>query len=220
MTAVLQKWTHTAQSGSKELVLPDGCRDLIRIGHKNKAIEWKVTPLQSEPELIAISGGTELTGFRLRPGAHLSADFLAALDDSPNVDEEEIEQSVVAETRAAEAIQSLTQSPNISDAAKACGVSVRSLRRVLVKETGKSPIFWLRLARARHAALECDMPLADTAAHYGYADQAHMAREFRRWFGLTPRALRADAAIQNQLAQPALATGEQISTKKPLISET
>lgn len=59
-----------------------------------------------------------------------------------------------------------------------------------MRATGRAPSFWLRLARVRHTAravLRGDA-LADAAAGSGFAD-AHMTREFRRWFGVTPGAV-------------------------------
>ena len=37
-------------------------------------------------------------------------------------------------------------------------------------------------------------PLVDIALSAGYSDQAHLTREMRRWLGLTPGALRRQAA--------------------------
>jgi AraC-like DNA-binding protein len=42
-----------------------------------------------------------------------------------------------------------------------------------------------RLALAR-AAIENGLPLAEAAAHAGFADQSHMTRQFKRAYGLTP----------------------------------
>jgi AraC-like DNA-binding protein len=42
-----------------------------------------------------------------------------------------------------------------------------------------------RLAFAR-AAIERGLPLAQAAAHAGFADQSHMTRQFKRAYGLTP----------------------------------
>jgi len=42
-----------------------------------------------------------------------------------------------------------------------------------------------RLALAR-AAIESGQPLAQAAAHAGFADQSHMTRQFKRAYGLTP----------------------------------
>jgi len=217
---VLQKWTHVAQDSALALVLPDGCRDIIRIEYLDGCHDWHVSSLQSVPEHVALSPGAKLTGYRLRPGTRIAPEFVTALEYDSSITDEDVVHAVDMQARSVDAIQCLASVRSIEKAAALTGVSVRSLHRILVKETGKSPVFWLRLARARRAAQERDMPLADAAAEHGFSDQAHMAREFRHWFGVTPRALRADASIQEQLAQPALATGEQISIKNPLMSDT
>lgn len=35
-------------------------------------------------------------------------------------------------------------------------------------------------------ALSPEVPLAELAVDHGFADQAHMTREFRQWLGTTP----------------------------------
>ena len=50
-----------------------------------------------------------------------------------------------------------------------------------------------RLAIA-HTAIEHGRPLAQAAAHAGFADQSHMTRQFRRAYGLTPARWTALAA--------------------------
>lgn len=57
--------------------------------------------------------------------------------------------------------------------------------------------------------------LTDVAHSTGFTDQAHMTREFVRWFGQTPGGLRRQPKVLDMLRQPALGnwTGEQISTR-------
>jgi AraC-like DNA-binding protein len=50
-----------------------------------------------------------------------------------------------------------------------------------------------RLAIAR-TAIEHGLPLAQAAAHAGFADQSHMTRQFKRAYGLTPARWTALAA--------------------------
>jgi AraC-like DNA-binding protein len=54
-----------------------------------------------------------------------------------------------------------------------------------------------------------DDPIADVAFTVGYADQAHMTREMRRWFGVTPAAMRRGAPSYGDLvaAPDAFASG-------------
>ena len=50
-----------------------------------------------------------------------------------------------------------------------------------------------------------DTALADIAADVGYADQAHMSRDVRSWFGCSPRGLGAVPGLAEILAAPAFA---------------
>ena len=96
----------------------------------------------------------------------------------------------------------------------------------MLRETGKPAVFWLQLARARKAGRgigeELPFSLAEFSTSMGYADQAHMSREFRRWFGVTPAMLKKPTPVADQLR--ALGYGSptemQISTRKPLGSLT
>jgi hypothetical protein len=76
-------------------------------------------------------------------------------------------------------------------------ISHRTLQRHVFKATGVPPSVWQQLRRVRLAACkllsESSVSLATLALEAGYADQAHMTREFRRRFGLTPGRLRREA---------------------------
>lgn len=94
---------------------------------------------------------------------------------------------------------------NVQQASNNLGVSVRTLQRLL-KSTGQPPLFWLRLARARNAAralFNNDSSDADIAHQFGFADQAHLSREIKYWFRLTPHKLKAESGIFQQLQSPA-----------------
>ncbi len=64
----------------------------------------------------------------------------------------------------------------------------------MVAATERAPLFWLRLARVRRAAAQLRQApaLSELAHSEGFADQAHMTREFRRWLKVTPGQLRGD----------------------------
>ena len=77
------------------------------------------------------------------------------------------------------------------DLARASGLGLRSLQRLVRDELGLTPK-WLiqryRMQEAAAALAEPDPPpLADLAAALGFADQAHLTREFRAVIGETPR---------------------------------
>ncbi|NWM54945.1 helix-turn-helix domain-containing protein, partial [Escherichia coli] len=64
------------------------------------------------------------------------------------------------------------------------------------RELGFAPRTYLRLLRFREALQDIqrrDDSLADTAAARGYADQAHMARDFRALAGMPPSGARIRA---------------------------
>jgi AraC-like DNA-binding protein len=79
--------------------------------------------------------------------------------------------------------------------AQDCGLSERHLRRRFVAAVGLSPKELARIRRLRASLVEA---LADPqrrwvelAAACGYADQAHLVREYRRLSGLAPEAFLA-----------------------------
>jgi len=73
--------------------------------------------------------------------------------------------------------------------AREAGLSVRQFRRVCIRETGLSPKLLARILRFRHAEARASAESgghAGLAADCGFADQAHMIAEFRRFAGRTP----------------------------------
>ena len=80
--------------------------------------------------------------------------------------------------------------------ASAPDCSDRTLRRLWRERVGIEPRKYRRLLRFRQAlrALEGAGSLAAIAAETGYADQAHMTREFGRLAGTTPTVLRQGLA--------------------------
>jgi AraC-like DNA-binding protein len=78
----------------------------------------------------------------------------------------------------------------IEQAAQLAGVSSRTFRRDVKEFAGLSPKTLSRIFRFRQALsrieFERGLPLRELALHAGYADQAHMTREFRALGGFTP----------------------------------
>ncbi|WP_167856062.1 helix-turn-helix domain-containing protein [Natronospirillum operosum] len=133
-------------------------------------------------------------GFRLHPAAQFSeTELLAAFrqcdaGESKTRQIARLEALVRLDTNLAEALDALASAQRKVDVLRQVGVSERTLERVIKRATGKNPLFWKNLARARRTArqLNGQQPFAELAADSGYADQAHMIREFRKWFGVTP----------------------------------
>ncbi|MCA3451776.1 MAG: AraC family transcriptional regulator [Rhodobacter sp.] len=157
--------------------------------------------------MVKLDAGTSLTGYRLRPGITLDfAEFEIAGRDSSTL-ETEIEDRTRHDQEVSEMIDALCLPGNsVHRLARQQGVSERTLQRRFSDLSLPTPAFWRQLGRARRAvqALQCRVPLAEIAAHYGYSDQAHMTREFVRWFGRTPVQLRRNPASMTDLAQPGL----------------
>jgi AraC-like DNA-binding protein len=84
------------------------------------------------------------------------------------------------------------------DLARASGLGLRSLQRLVREQLGLTPKWLIRRYRMQEAAgalAASDAPaLADLAASLGFADQAHLTREFRAVIGETPRRYAAAAS--------------------------
>ncbi|MGN7859997.1 helix-turn-helix domain-containing protein [Microbacterium sp. 22303] len=82
-------------------------------------------------------------------------------------------------------------------AAARLAVSVRTLQRMAHRHVGLSPAAMIRRRRLQEAAerIRSDpgTDLATVAVELGYADQSHLANDFRAVLGFTPSAYRADA---------------------------
>lgn len=82
------------------------------------------------------------------------------------------------------------------EAARRLGVSLRTLQRLAHRHIGLSPAELIRRRRLQSAAeavrTRSDVDLATIAAELGYADHAHLTREFRDRLGFTPTRYRLD----------------------------
>ncbi|WP_051340518.1 helix-turn-helix domain-containing protein [Azospirillum halopraeferens] len=223
MICILDRWTHTATVAGHAVVFPDGCRDLIVVRHPDGRVTGFVSDLQTGPRSVAIRPGDVLTGRRLMPGACIDTGTLIArvpaCDGDPAGIDDLVGEHCHVPAAVGEAVPALAdEGATVAGAARSLGVSPRSLQRLFRTHGLPAPEFWLLLARARRAAARIlpEASLADVAAAAGYADQAHMTRDFRRWFGLPPAALRRAPALLELLRQSGLGTagtGEQISTR-------
>ncbi|MGN6331805.1 MAG: helix-turn-helix domain-containing protein [Motilibacteraceae bacterium] len=87
----------------------------------------------------------------------------------------------------------------VDEVAARLGVSVRTAQRLSLAHTGFTPTALLRRRRLQHAAdrLRRDptLDLAGLAHDTGYADHAHLTRDFRAVLGLTPSDFRAGAPV-------------------------
>lgn len=83
------------------------------------------------------------------------------------------------------------------EAATRLAVSVRTLQRMAHRYVGVAPAAMIRRRRLQEAAQRVrdhpDADLAGIAAELGYADHAHLTRDFRAVLGFAPRDYRSDA---------------------------
>lgn len=96
------------------------------------------------------------------------------------------------------AIRSLENGATVPDAAANAGAAPRRLRRTFRDEVGMTPKRFARLQRFRVALSSVRArpvrPLAEVAVASGYADQAHMTRDFVEFGGVTPGAIHGDGS--------------------------
>jgi AraC-like DNA-binding protein len=84
----------------------------------------------------------------------------------------------------------------VAELARGVGVTERTLHRGFVEWVGASPKLLSRTLRSR-AAVELASgteALVEVAAELGYADQAHLSRELRQLWGVTPAGVRRGLA--------------------------
>jgi AraC-like DNA-binding protein len=102
------------------------------------------------------------------------------------------------------------------DLARASGLGLRTLQRLVREQLGLTPKWLIRRYRMQEAAAALAAPdapsLADLAAELGFADQAHLTREFRAVIGETPRRYALAAA---SAAASVDAPGEPTSRRAP-----
>jgi len=202
---VLQAWTHTPQARMLSTVLPDGCRDLLlRIAPGGPPI-WTMTGLDDQAYSFECQAGEIFAGFRLQPGTQVDEAALLAAVQGHDFDDPYVSTLLAdctsLEPCLADALGSLSETGTVCGSSRQLGMCERSLERLVRGGTGRSPVFWKNLARIRRAghALSTSATLAEVAVVQGYADQAHMSRDFRRWFGVSPSQFRQDPSLRGSL---------------------
>lgn len=205
-------WNSSHPTAGRTTVLPDGCRDLIMKIVGNERPQWFVSPLFDQAQPVRVAANSTLTGFRIRPGTSIRTEQLLSHVQQNHLQPDEAEaflqNFLTIEAPVAEALQCLEgEVKSIRQAAADLGVSIRTLQRLILSNTGRPPGYWLQLARVRKAArslLTCSS-YSDVAARYGFTDQSHMNREFQRWFKVTPSEWLNTPQLISQLHEKAYA---------------
>lgn len=213
--AVACLWSHEIGPGS-QLVLPDGCTDLI---WRSDGAAFVAGP-DTGPDRAAMGEGTRLVGLRFHPGAGAAGlgvplaevreqrvdvddlDLAMAAALHPDLRPEEAASTLVRvvgqrldEARPDPVVReavALLSDPRADLAAvsRSVGLSGRQLRRRFLDGVGYGPKTLQRVLRFRtflDAAVAGD--LAGSAARAGYADQSHLNRECQDLAGMTPASL-------------------------------
>jgi AraC-like DNA-binding protein len=211
-------WTRTA-SGEPARVVPDGCMDIIWIdgelivagpdtrAHLTSApagtryVGVRFRPGQA-PAVLGLPAD-ELRDQRPRlddvwpgPQTRRAAELIAGAPDRPRALAELVRQCLRAAPAdpVAQAVwRRLRTGQPVAATADAVGLSERQLRRRCLTAFGYGPKTLARVLRFNRALAlaRTGEPLGTVAATTGYADQAHLAREFREFAGVPPRQLLA-----------------------------
>jgi AraC-like DNA-binding protein/DNA gyrase inhibitor GyrI len=108
----------------------------------------------------------------------------------------------------------IDQPITLEDIGKMCGLSVSSLKRLFVDETGQSPGGFIRRLRMEFAFRSLQSrkdSILEVALGSGFEDQSAFARRFKETFGYSPREARKKLNIVSEL--------ESISLDEPDIIE-
>ncbi|GAA1945262.1 helix-turn-helix domain-containing protein [Kitasatospora viridis] len=106
--------------------------------------------------------------------------------------------------RAAALVEHVTGTPDlhrVDQLAERFGLSVRAVQRLFAEYVGASPKWVLRRARLHEAAARAHegagVDWAALAAELGYADQAHLTRDFTAAVGLSPARYAAGGPVSS-----------------------
>ncbi|HTU11667.1 MAG TPA: helix-turn-helix domain-containing protein [Allosphingosinicella sp.] len=204
------RWTlaggGNADTWAAQQAVPDGCVEIIT-RHAGRSRWGDDQParfavgLIERPESFEISGDARFEGLRLwpwawplvgdRPLAELRGRWLPFDGPEPG----EIEARLAAAPDLAAIGRAILGAATVAEMGRAAGMSPRTLQRWFAARVGLPPRRYLRLLRFQKAFAEvpAQPSLADHAAAQGYADQAHMARDFRAMAGVPARQARRSA---------------------------
>ena len=94
----------------------------------------------------------------------------------------------------------------VGELAAALGLPVRRLQRLFANYVGVSPKWVMRRARLQEAAMRAEqggrVDWAELAAVLGYADQAHLTRDFTAVIGVPPARYVTVATTASQVSEP------------------
>lgn len=194
--------------------VPDGCIELIR-RHSGQSV-WRseqpplfATGLALSPAQLSFSPDASFTAIKLWPWAWhalggapcpgFADGWIEIAEESPLaalLEGDPVANLLAAKLQPNPLGAAILASASVAEIGERAALPHRQLQRIFARDLGMPPRAYLRLLRFRDAMIELqesDVPLADAAAGTGYADQAHMTREFRSLAGVPPREARRRA---------------------------
>jgi AraC-like DNA-binding protein len=210
-------WVREVHDDGTQLILPDGCIDLVAAGD-----EIRIAGPDTGPVLAPLRARRTIVGLRFRPGAAPAIlgwpanelrdrqvtlgdlvgvkSFSAALEAGvATKDLTPVVEALLArrdppppDPIVEAALYELARNARVGDLPARLHLSERQLRRRFHAAVGYGPKVFarvLRLHRMLALAPSAGDNLARLAAEAGYADHAHLAAETARLAGLPPRAL-------------------------------
>lgn len=197
---------------------PDGCIELIwrQRGHsywKRPQPDMFVTGLSATPAILRTSGDAVFLAVRLWPWAWnwiggtkcrtFADDWIAVEPGTSSAMLVQAGQFMPEALRSAflkyelhPIAAAIPKALSVADIVAKSGKTIRTVQRWFREELGVEPrryLRQLRFGRAMKGIGQLEASLADHAAMQGYADQSHMAREFRVLAGDAARNVRARA---------------------------
>ena len=197
---------------------PDGCVEVIARTHGRSA--WRreqpdmfVTGLSDRPIRFGFSGAASFVAIRLWPWAwealggarcpEFADNWIPLAGDHPLAplltgDIAAIPHrlaALFADVQVPPIPRAILRARSVADIGAATGFAPRTVQRWFARHIGLPARTYLKLLRFRDTlrGLTQGPSLAEQAAENGYADQAHMARDFRALAGTSPREARKRA---------------------------
>jgi AraC-like DNA-binding protein len=213
--AVACLWEQRVARARIQRVVPDAHADVLI--YDSGRVE--IVGLADAVALPALAAGTTLCGVRLRPEAVGAAirtpasnlrnltvpaeELLGSRQARRLADPRGLDawvRGVRSDGQVADAVR-LLGAHSVEQVAGLLGVSCRHLRRMLLAQVGLAPKAFQQVVRLQRFVCAADRgaPLAAAAADAGYADQAHLTREVRRFAGLTPAMLVRERSGRRQV---------------------
>jgi AraC family transcriptional regulator, chemosensory pili system protein ChpD len=89
-------------------------------------------------------------------------------------------------------LDDLSTAPDLGHLAKEVRLAKATVIRMFSAATGFPPLTWQRARRLQKARslLKTGQPIARVAMDLGFSDQAHLCRQFKSAYGMTPRKMR------------------------------